>query len=156
MENIGEDLWIPNNDTLVENASSVISENNNGTLKYNQTVDVRVPKSSVNDMVAIRITSIKKIKKNCEDAKKNKFSWCELFLGLSTLFAGGFLSAIISQIKYESKFLSIFLYSICPTIAVALFVAYIFCRKSTLIDAKSLAEVVEEALTDFDCNEEVI
>ena len=157
MEDTNENMWIPADDTLIENVGNIISEsNNNGILQYNQKVDVRVPKSDANDFqVAIRASSIRKILKACKDTKKNEFTWSELFLGLSTLFIGAFFSAIISQVEYTSKFLSVFLYSICPMVGVSFFVAYFFCRKASSIDASRLAELVEEYIIDPDNNEEV-
>lgn len=58
--------------------------------------------------IAINISAIRKIRYECACAKENKFTYAELWLGLSTLFLGAFFSALISKIPYKVNFLSIF------------------------------------------------
>lgn len=90
---------------------------NNDMLKIKQTMDVRVPKKDANDFTyAIRVSSISKVYKACTEVKKTKFSWAELWLSLSTLFLGAFISALVSQIEYMHSFLSIIFYSVCPAL----------------------------------------
>lgn len=66
--------------------------------------------------------------------------------GRCVSFAGCVLSALISQVTYELKFLSILFYSICPVGGIGCSVAYWFLRKNNMADAKKLADYVEEYL----------
>ena len=67
-------------------------------------------------------------------------------MGVASLLLGAFLSALISQVTYELKFLSILFYSICPVGGIGCSVAYWFLRKNNIADAKKLADYVEEYL----------
>lgn len=148
-----EENWFQFDDAIVENAGNVVSNNN--VLKINQTMDVRVPKNDANDFTyAIRVSSIRKIYKACDDVKKAKFLWAELWLSLSTLLLGAFLSALISQIKYEYKFWSIIFYSVCPALGGIFFVLYFMVRKQSTITATELADIIQENIPNPDEMEE--
>lgn len=127
--------------TVMQNAENVISNDDNKELQYNQTFSVKVP--SPGEKVVMDMDDLVKIKTECDKIKKNKFPYAEISLGLSTLFLGAFLSALISQISYECQFLSILFYSICPTIGIGLVVVYLFCRNNEMRTANDLAERIE-------------
>lgn len=146
-----DETWEPYDNTVIENVGNIISENNNGMLQINQTLEIKVPKNDVNDFtIAIRASSIRKVRKACKNAKKGLLNWSEVLLGLSTLFGGGFFSAIISKLDYEFSYLNVFFYTLCPMVAVGFFVAYLFCRNKASIDAVKLAELIEEYIEDPD------
>lgn len=98
------------------------------------------------DKIVLDIDSIEKLQKECKEIKKTKYSYAEVCLGLASLLLGAFLSALISQVTYELKFLSVFFYSVCPVGGIGCSVAYWFLRKSNVADAKRLADYVEEYL----------
>ena len=104
--------------------------------------------------IAINISAIRKIRYECACAKENKFTYAELWLGLSTLFFGAFFSALISKIPYKVNFLSIFFYSVCPVLGGIFCVAYFFCRKNNNRDIVQLAEKIEEYIIDPEDMEE--
>ena len=115
------------NNVASEEANNVISKESNHTLQYDQRYDVMIPLEE--KKIVINVSVLKKIKNECDQAKEYKFSYAEIWLGLSTLLLGGFLSAIMSKIPYEFNFLSILFYTICPVGGVSFGIAYFFCRK---------------------------
>ena len=138
-----EKKWPQFDNIVVENVGNVIS--NNDMLKIKQTMDVRVPKKDANDFTyAIRVSSISKVYKACTEVKKTKFSWAELWLSLSTLFLGAFISALVSQIEYMHSFLNIIFYSVCPALGGIFFMAYFMARKTSSLTATKLADIVQE------------
>ena len=98
------------------------------------------------DKIVLDIGSIKKLQKECNEIKQAKFPYAEVCLGVASLLLGAFLSALISQVTYEFKFLSILFYSICPVGGIGCSVAYLFLRKNNVVDAKKLVDYVEEYL----------
>lgn len=109
---------------VIEEAGNVIDEKSNHTLQYEQKHNVVLPPEE--KKIAINISAIRKIRYECACAKENKFTYAELWLGLSTLFFGAFFSALISKIPYKVNFLSIFFYSVCPVLGGIFGVAYFF------------------------------
>ena len=89
------------------------------------------------------------------DVKRASFSWAELWLSLSTLFLGAFISALISQIKYEYSFLSILFYSVCPLLGAVFLVLYFMVRNSATLTATALADIVVDNIPDPDEKEEI-
>ena len=79
--------------------------------------------------------------------KLNKLSFhAEVCLGRCVSFAGCVLSALISQVTYELKFLEFFLFYLSGW-GIGCSVAYWFLRKNNIADAKKLAwDYVEEYL----------
>lgn len=149
-----EEEWFQSVDTIVENAANVVSDNE--VLKIKQTMDVRVPKSDANEFTyAIRASALRKVYKACKDVKRASFSWAELWLSLSTLFLGAFISALISQIKYEYSFLSILFYSVCPLLGAVFLVLYFMVRNSATLTATALADIVVDNIPDPDEKEEI-
>ena len=141
-----EEIFQSCNNVVLEETSNVISKDNNHTLQYEQIHNVVLP--SEEQKIAINISVLKKIKNECDQAKKHKFSYAEVWLGISTLLLGGFFSAIMSKIPYELNFLSILFYTICPVGGVGFGIAYFFCREKENQDATQLAERIEGYLPD--------
>lgn len=138
--------------SISQDAENIMPNDSNATLQYSQTYNVRVPKPE--DKVVLDASSVKKIKAECEMAKKTQFPYAEVFLGIASLLIGAFLSAILSKVTYEFKLLSIFFYTICPVGGVGTGVAYWFCRKKDITDIKLFAEKVEGYIRNFDETEE--
>lgn len=147
-----EEIFQSCNNVVIEEASNVIDEKSNHTLQYEQKHNVVLP--SEEKKIAINVSAIRKIRSECACAKKNKFTYAELWLGLCTLFLGAFFSALISQIPYEVSFLSILFYSICPVFGGIFGVAYFFCRKNSNKDIVQLAEKIEDYIIDPEDMEE--
>ena len=131
---------------ITKDAENVISQDTNNELQYNQKISVKVPEPS--EKVLLDLKNINKIKNECDKIKNNRFPCAEVFLGVSSLFLGAFLSALISQISYELKFLSILFYTICPAVGIGCGVAYFFCRKNDIYSAKQLAEKIEDYISN--------
>lgn len=127
--------------SIAEDAENIMPNDSNTELQYSQTYNVRVPKPE--DKIVLDASSVKKIKAECEEAKRAQFPYAEVFLGIASLLIGAFLSAILSKVTYEFKILSIFFYTICPVGGVGSGVAYWFCRKKDTADIKLFAEKVE-------------
>lgn len=133
---------------IIKDASSVINDKNNKQLEYRQTYSVHIPEPE--EHIILKKSLLKKIKLECEKAKKNKFPWAELFLAVSSLFLGAFLGALGSRIPYQLNILSIIYYSISPTFGIGFFIAYIFYRKKENENILNLANKVEEYLLEID------
>lgn len=146
-----EEIFQSCNNVVIEEAGNVIDESNH-TLQYEQKHNVVLPPEE--KKIAINISAIRKIRYECACAKENKFTYAELWLGLSTLFFGAFFSALISKIPYKVNFLSIFFYSVCPVLGGIFCVAYFFCRKNNNRDIVQLAEKIEEYIIDPEDMEE--
>ena len=101
-----EEIFQSCNNVVIEEAGNVIDEKSNHTLQYEQKHNVVLPPEE--KKIAINISAIRKIRYECACAKENKFTYAELWLGLSTLFFGAFFSALISKIPYNVNFLIIF------------------------------------------------
>lgn len=147
-----EEIFQSCNNVVIEEAGNVIDEKSNHTLQYEQKHNVVLPPEE--KKIAINISAIRKIRYECACAKENKFTYAELWLGLSTLFFGAFFSALISKIPYKVNFLSIFFYSVCPVLGGIFSVAYFFCRKNNNRDIVQLAEKIEEYIIDPEDMEE--
>ena len=101
---MGDVNWIPYNDTVIDNVGNLISENDNGILQINQTLEIKVPKNDANDFtIAIRASSIRKVRNACENAKKSYLNWSEVLLGLSTLFESKFFVAYLFWRNVSTK-----------------------------------------------------
>ena len=113
-------------------------------MQYKDIYNIHVPKAR--DKIVLDIDSIEKLQKECKKIKEAKYPYAEICLGIASLLLGAFLSALISQVTYELKFLSVLFYSICPVGGIGCSVAYCVLRKNNVADAKRLAERVEEYL----------
>jgi len=134
--------------SICEDAENIMPNDSNVELQYSQTYNVHIPKPE--DKIVLDASSVRKIKAECEKAKRVKFSYAEVFLGIASLLIGAFLSAILSKVTYEFKLLSIFFYTVCPVGGVGAGVAYWFCRKKDTTDIKLFAEKVEGYIRNFD------
>lgn len=143
-----EQLYSQFQNSAAEDAENIISQDTNNELQYNHKISVKVPEPG--EMTLVDVKSINKIKNECNKAKNNHFPCAEVLLGVSTLLIGAFLSALMSQISYELKFLSVLFYTICPTVGIGCGVAYFFCRKNDMYSAKQLAEKIEDYISNDD------
>lgn len=141
-----EELYQAFSNVNTENVENIISDKSNKELQFDQTVSVRIPK--IREQVTVDKISVQKIKRICEDANKEKFPYAEVFLGISTLFLGGFLSALLSKVPYAFNFIGVLSYSVCPIAGIGFGVAYIFKRKNNANDIKVFAEKILEYIED--------
>ncbi|WP_418750676.1 hypothetical protein [Frisingicoccus sp.] len=139
-----DDVYQAFSNVVSEDSGNVISDENNRNLQYKDIYNIHVPKAR--DKIVLDIDSIEKLQKECKKIKEAKYPYAEICLGIASLLLGAFLSALISQVTYELKFLSVLFYSICPVGGIGCSVAYWFLRKNNVADAKRLAERVEEYL----------
>ena len=100
-------------------------------------------------IVGLRASEIRKVRKCCEEAKKNKFPWCEILLAISTSCVGCSLGAFASSVALNSL-KGVFMYIISLIIATGTFVAYLFMRKTSVTDVNDLAEKVKEYIINPD------
>lgn len=144
---IEEKLYSSFQNVYIENVG-----NNNGQkkidLQYNQVVNVSITEKS--EMVAIEKEVIRKIKNECKKLKNICFPWSEILLSISSLLIGAFISALISQISYELKFLSVFFYTICPSFGLGLLVAYFLIKKNDIYTAKLFADRMEDYISNIE------
>lgn len=128
--------------------TNVIGPDSNGTLRFSQTYDVKVPKAS--GKVVLDASCVRKIKNLCSQAKTPKFPFAEVFLGIASLLLGAFLGALIAKVPYELSFASVLSYNICPIGGIGCGVAYFFCRHNESADAVQLATQIDECISDSD------
>lgn len=148
------DSWISDNNTIIENTSNVITQSDNDTLQYKKTFDIKMPKSEAAEYkIAINSSVLKKLYTCCDEIENNKFSWAELFLSISTLFFGAFLSALLSSVPYEIGFLNILFYSVSPVIGAVCLAGWFFCRGISMKDAHYLVTYIKENIPNPTENE---
>ena len=135
-------------DSILEDAENIMPDDSNDVLQFSQKVNIKPPKPA--EKVLLDVSSVNKIKVECEKAKKIQFPYAELFLGIASLLLGAFFSALISGVNYEFNFVSILFYSICPVFGIGTGVAYFFFRKKGIVDIKEFAEKVEEHIQSSD------
>ena len=140
-------------ETVFEDAINIMPNESNNQLQYSQTYNVKTPKTVCK--ILLDEECVKKIKKECEIVRKERFPYSEVFLGVASLLLGAFLGALFSQVPYEFSWLSILSYSICPIGGCASGVAYFFCRKKSITDIKQFAEKVEEQFENINIDEGV-
>lgn len=138
------------NENIVEGASntSTVQLGSNSTLELQQKNVVKF-KNQVESTI-IELKSVEKIRSICEKVEEPKIPWSEILLGLSSLFAGAFLSAIISGITLTSSWRCIIFYIVSPSVAAGCGVAFFFKRKQNQVSAKSLADHIVEFLPELD------
>ena len=100
------------------------------------------------ESVAVNLDSIKKIHSICNQIKSSDSSAGEILLGIATLFAGAFFSAIISSVPYILEWKSILFYGISPVVAVSCFIAFLLLRKNREFSNKEFADRILEYLPD--------
>lgn len=143
---ITEEILQSCNNVILEETSSVISKECNQVLQYEQTHNVMLPPEE--KMLAVKISTIKKVRMECDLAKNTKFTYAEIWLGFASLFMGGFLGALIGWVPYEYSWRSILSYTVCPIGGIGFGVAYFFCRNNSNRDVVQLAEKIEEYILD--------
>lgn len=127
-----------------ENVDVIVPQDNTQVLLYGQEFRLNVPK--VQDVGAISVNDIHKLKNLCEKASKQSFPFAEVSLSLSMLFFGGVLGAITGHVEYEKTFLSVLVYNICPALGIGFGVAYGFQRKKSSADITRFAEEVRNII----------
>ena len=133
--------------TVEKNVEAKITDENDSTLQYNLTCNIRLPKPE--EKIAVSVSEIKRIKGMCKEAMQEAFPVAEVCLGVATLLIGAFLSAIIAQIHYENSILSVFFYTVCPAAGIGCGVAYIFNRKKELYNLKQFANTIDNHMSKY-------
>lgn len=149
-----EEIFQACNNVMCEQASNVIDATDNQSLQYGKIHSVVLPPEE--KKIAINISTLKKVRMECEKMKESVFSFAELWLGLATMLFGAFLSAIMSKVPYEFSFLSVLFYTICPIGGVGFGISYFYCRKNENRSITQFAEIIEEYIIDPDNMEEKI
>ncbi len=136
-------------ETIVEGVenNSTAQLGNSGTLELQQKNVVKF--NNQVESTLIELKTVEKLRSICERVEEPKIPWPEIALGLSSLLAGAFLSALISGIALEVNLRSVFFYIISPSISAGCGVAFIFLRKQSQASAKRLADHIVEYLPDF-------
>ena len=136
----------------VQNEATDSTITQSGLMELRQTNVVTFPNRI--ESIAIDKSHIEKIRIICESVNEPSFPF-EILLGVSTLFAGASLSALVSGISLQVEWRSILFYVISPMIAVGCFVAYLFSRKREGLSKKELAEHILEYIPEKTRKEEV-
>ena len=130
--------------TIQENIDNPIGN----VFEYTQTNVVRY--NDHIESVAIDKRKIERIKKLCNQGDNKKIPVADIFLGLSTLFAGAFLSALASSVPFELGWKAVVFYILSPVITTGCFVAFLFLRHDTNMSVESFSEKILEYLSDVD------
>ena len=138
------------NENIVEGAgnSSTTQLGNSGMLELQQKNVVKF--NNQVESTIIELKTVEKLRSICEKVEEPKVPWPEIMLGLASLFAGAFLSAIISGIMLAPNWKCVVFYIFSPTIAAGCGVAFFFNRKQNQASAKSLADHIMELLPEID------
>ena len=115
-----------------------------GKLELKQTNIVTFDKEV--ESVVIDKRHIQTIRNLCKAEDTDNTVATEICLAISMLFAGAFLSAIISKVDFVFNCMAILFYIISPVTAVGCFVAYYFKRNIDIASKKQLAEHILEYL----------
>lgn len=108
---------------------------------------VRKPEADLGDFkVQVRASILTRCRSKLAAVASPRFPWHEVWLGVSTLAAGGFLGALPADNIKGATRIGVLYYTILPIIAVGSFVAYLFLRRSALRDP---AEAAGEVLNDL-------
>ena len=140
------------NNVIFEQTGNVINSSDNQSLQYEQMHSVVLPPEETK--IAINISTLKKVRHECQKVKESKFSLAELWLGFATMFLGAFLSALMSKTPYELSLLSVLSYTICPIGGVGFGISYFYCRNNENRNITQFAERIEEYIFDPDYPEE--
>lgn len=149
---ITDEILLGCNSAVVQPTGNVISRKNNQELQFEQVCNLVVPPEE--KKVAINISTIKKVQKECVEAKKRKCSYAEWCLGISTLLLGAFLSALMGKMPYEFSLLSVFSYTVCPVGGVGCLIFYFTGRKNENKSIVEFATRIEEYVGSFEDVEE--
>lgn len=134
-DNISDDA---NNTTTGHINTSIMEFSQTNVVKYHNKLE----------SVAVDIRDIEKMRAVCEKMKRSSFPIAEICLSAASLFAGGFISALISGVSFELNLKSIVFYTLCPAIAAGCIVAYFFKRDAEQTSTKFLADRILEYLPE--------
>lgn len=114
------------------------------------TFPIRQPEEDFNDFqVGVRASLIRRCRGRLEAIACHTFPTSEVLLGVSTLAAGGALSALVSSVALAS-WQGVLFFVVLPVVAVGCGVAYGMLRHFTIRAAQQLAEDVLEDLPNPD------
>lgn len=131
MKNELEDIKLANTDEIT-------------TTSY--TYEVKQPKSYSQDFfVYTKASDIKKIRNILKQSSKSKFPIHELLLGISTTGLGFFLSLIFSNQEYNK-----WIYILTVAISIGTFVAYLFSRKTNIVELSDVSKEILQYLENPD------
>lgn len=153
MEDINNDGVVDNIQRYFEHQNFLGNAENATSVQYESGKIELAQKNIVNydkhiESVAITKKDILRIQKICNSVEDPQTPLIEIALGLSSLFAGAFLSALLSGVVFEMSWRSILFYVISPIIAVSAAVAFLLMRRQEQVTAKTLAEHVMEYLPE--------
>lgn len=117
--------------TLFDDTSNVPTGNisTDGAVELRQTNTNVVKFEQKKESVMVDSRNIKKPHSICEDVNSQRFPWADVMLSVASLFAGTFISAIISGISLDGSVKSVVFYILSPVIAVGCGVAFFFTRR---------------------------
>jgi hypothetical protein len=116
-----------------------------GTIVH-QSFSVKQPaEDSAEFIMHVRASSLRRARTKLAQLAHARFPWPELLLGLATLALGATLGAIPAKLEFGSP-LGIFFYTAMPVLGCSGLVAYLFLRRSTLVDVHLIAN---EALSEI-------
>jgi hypothetical protein len=119
-----------------------VGEGNQVTYTY----PIRQPEEDFNDFqVGVRASVLKRCRVRLQTIVAQGFSLQEIMLGISTLTAGGALSALISGVELGS-WRGVVFFVILPMVAVGSGVGHWMLRRS---DLRSTAHLAQEILNDL-------
>lgn len=119
------------------------------------TYPIRQPERDLNDFqVGVRASVLKRCRSRLSSASGSTFPLADLLLGVATLTAGAFLSALVSDVCLDSWRGKLF-YIISPIVAVGTGVAFVFVRKSYDRSCHEAARDVLDDLPDPEQTKEV-
>lgn len=111
---------------------------------------VRQPEEDINDFkVEVWASTLKRCRVGLEELQNLKFPFAEVALALASASLGAVLSAIASNIKYDSN-LGFWFYNIGGPIFAASSVAYFFLRERSFSEPIRISRAVMQDLPDPD------
>lgn len=147
VEPIPESVDMPTNPTADPQQEMLgIQQKSASIIRLPQERLVELP--PVQGEMAISKKDLQKITEICSSARKTRLHWADLFLGLASLFAGAFITGLISGFPYDVSFQSILSFNISPAIAVGSSVAFFFSRKNEHTSVKSMADHILEYIPE--------
>ncbi|MEM5018636.1 hypothetical protein WKH31_20305 [Metabacillus indicus] len=122
--------------------------NGNGVTSYYY--QVKQPNEEKNDfLIEVRASKLRNIRRKVSQLADSRFPWHELLLGVSTTSLGAFFSGLLSDISLSST-KGIFVFILCPVIAMGAGVGYLFKRYVDLKLPRIMAKELLDELVDPD------
>jgi hypothetical protein len=120
------------------------------------TFPIHQPEGELSDFqVGVRASVLKRCRERLRKLATHQSQWGDLLLGMSTLAAGAFLSALTGDVSLSS-WRGVLFYCLSPVVAVGTGVAFIFLRKSSSGSVAELTRVLLEDLPDPDHTKAVV